>query len=125
MRVINGGITNQAAYITASRTELFDGNWHHICMIFDSLYTLYLDGTSKSLSFSGLNNGAFTNGINGLDRVTIAARDVSASRVPLLGRMDDVRVFDRAITESEITSLASKRGYIPPLYEVKGRRKIR
>ena len=112
-RIVSGTTTNQAAYTTATRTELFDGNWHHVCMIFDSAYTLYLDGTSKSLSFSGPNNGAFSSGITGLNRVTIAARDVSGSRVPLLGRMDDIRVFDRAISASEITALASKRGYEP------------
>ena len=114
VRVVSGTATNQVAYTTATRTEVFDGNWHHVCMIFNSAYTLYLDGTSKSLSFSGSDNGAFSSGITGLNRVTIAARDVSASRVPLLGRMDDVRVFDRAISASEITALASKRGYEPP-----------
>lgn len=112
-RTVSGSTTNQAAYTTATRTEILDGNWHHVAMIFNSAYTLYLDGSSKSLSFSGTDNGAFSSGITGLDRVTIAARDVSASRVPLLGRMDDVRVFNRAISASEITALASKRGYEP------------
>lgn len=113
-RTVSGSSTNQVAYTTATRTELLDGNWHHVCMIFNSAYTLYLDGSAKTLSFSGTNNGAFTSGITGLTRVTIAARDTSTSRLPLAGRMDDVRVFNRAISASEVSTLASKRGYEPP-----------
>lgn len=116
VRVVSGAITNQFAYTSATRTEVLDGNWHHVCAIFDGQFFLYLDGTLKTIAFDpvGSNNGNFSSGITGLSRVSIGARDVSASRVPFQGRMDDVRVFDRAISASEITALASQRGYEPP-----------
>ena len=111
-RVIGGSITNQFAYTTANRTEILDDNWHHICVVFNGYYELYVDGTPKTISFSTYpNNGAFCNGLTGVDRLSIGARDVSASPLYFQGRMDDIRVFDRALTSEEIALLSSKRGY--------------
>jgi hypothetical protein len=86
--------------------------WHHWCMTADgSTISLYKDGTLvDSTSYSGspptspttaLEIGRYKGGGNNDDFC-------------LDGKMDDIRVFHRALTTSEITALASKRGYEVP-----------
>jgi hypothetical protein len=75
--------------------------WHHIA--------LWWDGTTKATYIDGQRT-AHNNAAIGFDDrdITIGA-DVDGTRVvaPLNGRLDDVRIYDRALSDAEIIALAS------------------
>jgi hypothetical protein len=110
VRSISGSITHQAAYTTATRTELFDNKWHHVAFVFDGEYRIYLDGNLKTVTVSGPNDGTFFSGIPSLNSFSIGARDWSASRLVVNGCMDDIRVYSRPLVNSELFLLSSRRG---------------
>jgi hypothetical protein len=82
---VTGGLTNELitiakyegsaaiygmGYCTPTRTELFDGNWHQVSIIFTGSVTkLYLDGVEKTLTYY---NGADTGSYGGLSAVNAA-----------------------------------------------------
>jgi predicted ribosomally synthesized peptide with SipW-like signal peptide len=98
--VWDGGLADWKAV----RTRTFDANdygtWHHIAGVFDpddSAYRLYLDGTE-------------------VDSATTTATAVDGSSAPLTiggledqysldGALDDVRIYARALSASEVQSL--------------------
>jgi hypothetical protein len=98
--VWDGGLADWKAV----RTRVFDANdygtWHHVAGVFDSdnqTYTLYLDGTE-------------------VDSATTSATAVAESSAPLTiggledqfsvdGALDDVRIYARALSGTEIQSL--------------------
>jgi hypothetical protein len=86
------------------------GSWHFVtgvCNFSSGIHRVYLDGsdiTSSSTSTTGTFDAntplaikVGTNGTNDFD-----------------GLIDDIRIFDRALSTSEVTALASKRGYEVP-----------
>jgi hypothetical protein len=101
-------------YIGAHRqlTSLIStGTWYHACFTLDASgnLNLYLDGvlvksdTSVSMNYS-----------QSLDLLIGEFQAATGADYPHDGLMDDIRIFDRALNTSEITSLASKRGYEVP-----------
>ncbi len=87
---------------TASRTVLNTG-WHHFAAVLDSGSTLklYIDGvegasTAASGAVSYAGQGANTR---------IASHGNAATNVDLTGRIDDVRVFNRAMKPQEVFQL--------------------
>jgi hypothetical protein len=53
------GVGTRAAYCTLARTELLDGNWHHVAVTqTGSALKIYLDGASKNITIS---DGSVTN----------------------------------------------------------------
>ena len=83
--------------------------WHHWCMTADgSTISLYKDGSLvDSTSYSGSPPTSPTKAFE-IGRYQGGGGN---DNFCLDGKMDDVRVFHRALSTSEITSLASKRGY--------------
>jgi endo-1,4-beta-xylanase len=87
--------------------DLRDGQWHHIAVVFDSDsdpdtsdLTLYVDGVAESVSYLGLraiNTAAETD-------VYLGSRLGGASYL-FSGLMDDVRIYNRALSAAEITAL--------------------
>lgn len=97
---------------TRSNTTYTTGVWKHICWVVSgSLSKIYVDGVeeaSESASFP-------TTSASLTDDVMIGAYSSSSGLYALMnGKQDDIRVFDRALSTSEITALASKRGYEVP-----------
>ena len=82
-----------------SDSILNDGEWHHIVAIYDSSLTLslYVDGVLQSGSDSGIYVKTGNSLLLGRYR-----RSVSQS---FLGSIDDLRIYDRALTESEVADL--------------------
>jgi len=98
--VWDGGLADWKAV----RTRVFDasdyGTWHHVSGVFDSdesTYTLYLDGVE-------------------VDTATTTATTVASSSSPLTvggledqysldGALDDVRIYSRALSASEVQAL--------------------
>ncbi len=83
-------------------TSAPDGGWHHLLYTWDgTTHHLYLDGASVGTSTAAMKNGA------------IQTARLGTWQVPeelFTGDLDDVRVYDRALTASEIAALT---GAIP------------
>lgn len=100
---------NKYAYSSYTGT-----GWHHYCFVFDGTqstdstkYTGYVDAVSQSLTFSG--SPMPTSTPSNTDALTAAL----GAGLYALCKMDDMRVFNRALTSAEVTLLASMRAYQP------------
>lgn len=100
---------------SASRSELQDGNWHHIVGTFDGSLTndhaIYIDGQLDSkanlINSFGSGNKSYTH-----IGVGSEASVFDGSQGPddhVVGKMDDVRVYNRAISASEARALFNMR----------------
>ena len=88
------------------------GTWHHVCWVASgSSSKIFVDGVEEgSQTYSALTT---TNSLT--SDVLIGAYESGGTIQSFMdGLQDDIRVFDRALSTSEITALASKRGYEVP-----------
>ncbi len=112
---IQAAIKGNGGYNTAELTTTLDGSWKHFCFVFDTSQSaanevlIYIDGavTSPTKAFSVNNTNNFGN-----RAVYIASR--AASSVFLNGTMDDVRVYTRALSASDVSQLYYSRGVVFP-----------
>lgn len=95
-------------------TVISNGIWYHVAIISSGLaYSLFVNGAEESLTLAtGANNGDWIGDLN-LSTTTqrfgsqfFQSSLFSASNAQL----DDIRIYNRALTPSEIKLLASKRG---------------
>jgi hypothetical protein len=88
---------------TSGPTNIQDGNWHHVAATYTgSVISIYLDGNLiKSISVTG------TLAFSGVS-FDIGQGNTSA----LIAKYLDVKVFNRALSSSEVISLLN--GFIPP-----------
>ncbi len=98
------GTTHQ---FIGSSVSLADNNWHHIAFTFDdgaNTQSLYIDGTLVA-------SGNFTSSITytgWFPQTTIGTHaDLGDSSFDFSGLIDDARIYDRALSASEIQGLAS------------------
>ncbi len=87
-----------------------DGTWHHVAGAYDGTeYKLYIDGrTSVSVASSGILKGAATAYYG-----TIGAhykRSDGAPKMFFNGLIDDVRIYDRVLSEDEIREMTAIEG---------------
>jgi hypothetical protein len=93
----------------ASRARVNDGQWHHVAGVFDNgIATLYVDGAADAVKTTGRScgNGNKRYGFLG---VGSRADQYDGTKVPgtyYAGDMDDVRIYSRALTKSEIVELS-------------------
>jgi uncharacterized repeat protein (TIGR02543 family) len=91
---------NTTEFNVSSGITISDGNWHHVAGVFSSATDrkLYVDGVPK---VSSTDNVAFPT----LNRISAGAldRDTPVDYFP--GGIDDVRVYSRALSGSEIQDL--------------------
>ncbi|MFA7171216.1 MAG: LamG domain-containing protein [Candidatus Paceibacterota bacterium] len=82
-----------------------DGIWHNAIGIRngDNLY-LYVDGILVDS-----NTGAATYNISNDRKLRIGARDIDSSLLPFNGSIDDVRIYNRALSEDEIRQLYNQK----------------
>ena len=87
--------------------EIIDGEWHHVAVVFANDETpniedivFYIDGELDELSLVG-NTEINTSGAN---TVRIGASRTLANR-GFTGQMDDIRIYNRALTQEEIGSV--------------------
>ncbi len=102
IKVFNGTAIFSAGSVAATRFPV--GTWNHIVGTYDGVSTLkvYVNGvlvdTQTSPGFGTLNSAnAVTKGIG------IGDNPLSSS--PFNGTLDDVRIYNRALSQSEITTL--------------------
>jgi hypothetical protein len=83
-----------------------DGQWHHVAAVFNRSGNLvrYMDGaaTGTQYNLASLNGQALDN----TNQLRIGARDQSGDEVYFRGRVDDARVYARALSPQEIAALA-------------------
>ena len=94
-------------YTTTNRSEIFNGKWHLITITWSDSVRIYLDGVSKTVSVgTGSNNGTY-GGHPGVDTALIGGSMYNGT-VPygkLNTALDDVRIYNRALTATEIQQL--------------------
>ena len=100
------GNTNNAV---ASTTVVTDGNWHQIIAVYNissGFKAIYVDGTP--VEQSNLSQTVSTNTVDFLiGGVTVAGAPVAA----FTGAIDDVQVYDRALSSGEINFLFNNPGF--------------
>lgn len=101
--IISGGVSDgDVNDIFFTTTALTTGTWNHACITFEST-------TSRKLFSNGVNEGTDTTSrsISGLTRINIGSRrEVSNNSAFFDGRIAEVGVWDVALTDSEVSSLA-------------------
>lgn len=98
--------TGQLDHGSVARVD--DGRWHHIAGVFDNgVLAIYVDGDLELLAFGG---STFGTGIMryGFLGVGSEASSFDGSKSPTNyfdGDLDDVRIYNRALTKEEIASV--------------------
>jgi len=91
-----------------SLTRVDDGFWHHICCVFDKgLLAIYIDGRLDATMTGGPTMGTGTTryGFLGADSLADTYDGTRDRRAALMGDIDDVRIYDRALPAEEITQI--------------------
>jgi len=99
----NGTSPNWMASPDGSATDLFDGEWHHTASVYDGAEkVIYLDGVEIA---RGESTGQIGIG-EGTGRVLIGGgRDAEPMVIEFGGRIDEARIYDRALTQEEIVAV--------------------
>ncbi|MCG7979730.1 MAG: Ig-like domain-containing protein, partial [Candidatus Thiodiazotropha endolucinida] len=101
-----------------------DGNWHHVAITVDgSGNSIYIDGVEVSLAglfyrYGNSSTSSFISSVTSLDSMAIGnLRDPGGYTGSFNGLQDDVRVYDRALSASDIAQLLSNTA---PTFDVAG-----
>lgn len=95
------------ARLTLPKTKLSDGRWHHVGIVWDECHgaKVYLDGRVWATNWG---RGAYQTGY------------LSAGRLALGGAaFDEVRIFDVALSDAQVKTLADGRSDVPGLSVLK------
>ena len=90
----------RAVGLGSASSLIEDNQWHHLVMVWDvseEKYTGYVDGAS-------LGQSAAVTSYGGINSVKIGVRGDGTTSF-YNGSIDDVRIYDRVITQDEVTSL--------------------
>ena len=96
---------NSTVYSGTSTTDINDGNWHHIVATYESSTGTvkgYIDG-SEEISFS--TGGASSATFSVFDFCIGANKQGSTVYNPLDGSIDQVRIYSKVLSSSEVTTL--------------------
>jgi hypothetical protein len=108
------GGASSVAQSPVTTQNLWDGNWHAVAGTFDgSTVRFYVDGqqvgngtpTSTSIGYGMPNNDFRVDGIY---------NQCPGGSLPYQNDLDEVRVYDRALSDSEINQLQTAPGGTPP-----------
>jgi hypothetical protein len=101
-----GGFGGSSTYLLSS-TTLSPGTWYHVCTIIDTSPTnyLYMNG---SLSASG----SVASGYN--DSLTGAILGAGGTNAQFNGLIDDLRIYNTALTAAQVQSVYSSQGAPAP-----------
>ena len=88
-----------------STTRVDDGLWHHVCGVFDKgRMTIYIDGWPEPSVSGGTTFGTGNTrfGFLGANSEATNFNGDQGSGRPVVGGMDDFRIYDTALTQEEI-----------------------
>lgn len=110
----NAGTTRIEGYTTTTRTEIFDGQWHHIAIAqraANASYEIYLDGLLRTTTVGSSALTTFGIGAPNSDLFILGAQRINAALSDFFaGQLDDIRIYNRALSPAEIRILATRRG---------------
>jgi len=93
-----------------------NGQWRHVAVVFNRAGNLirYVDGaaTGTQNSLASLNGQS----LDSPKQLRIGARDQSGDEIFFNGRIDDARVYDRALNGEEVAALAGVEPPKPPVW---------
>lgn len=99
--------TDGSRYDVVSSVSVSDGTWHHLAATYDgSTMRIYVDGDERgtnSVSFTGKSTNASLDLMRDTDFPSDGTTYTS-------GKLDEVRVYDRALSQSEIDELVAMKG---------------
>jgi hypothetical protein len=112
---LNSGTTSQAFFYNGStwtaisKNQTFTAGWHHFATVFDDdndSFTFYVDGaqaattsTTSSISYSGLGT-----------KTVLGTHGNGQTTMDFTGKIDDARVYNRALCPTEVQQLFSSGG---------------
>ena len=85
-----------------------DGEWHHICGVYDNgTATIYIDGAPEPSREQGSTMGRSTlrYGYIGKNSEATTENQAGPGGTPLSGDLDDLRIYDNALSEPEILAV--------------------
>ena len=92
-------------YVTTSRSELFDGNWHHIAIVSSgSAWNIYLDGNNKALTIppGSANTGKYGI-VTSADNFRIGNMvDLNSNIDHYHGQLDNIQIYNCVLTNDQI-----------------------
>lgn len=104
---IGGHQTTSGNYFVFATTVVNNAGWKHV------LYTY--NGSNLEIFVDGISEGTVSAVDSNLPQsVGYIGRIGGSSPSWLYGKLDDIRAYDRAVTQEEITHLASQRGILGP-----------
>ncbi len=110
--VYENGVAQLAVY--RSSAAINDGNWHHVAVTVGTsgvrLYVNGVEATSLQLTYDAGNASTqrFFSNVTSLDSMAIGRnQDSSGGKWFFTGRLDDVRLYNRALAAAEIATLSS------------------
>jgi len=107
----DGSVGNRVGYTSATRTELFNNQWHQVIVTANGTnYTIYLDGVSKTLSVgTGANNGLFSN-LSISNNAFIGVKSYSSAGLSMYANnsIDEIMIFNRSLSSDEVKELYVK-----------------
>jgi len=108
-RIVMGGRADNA-FILGGVTQgpINNGQWYHVAAVFDRVadeLRLYLDGSLQSTQ-----NLAAATGFTASDKLFLGAINTQSASFNFNGLVDEVQVYERALTGTEIQSLVPEPG---------------
>lgn len=99
-----------AGYVTGCDTTFLDGNWHHFAFVMDTTsHKLYIDGVQQTPSYvhgSANVGNKFMGAVSSPEYAGFGARrNLGSIDLSLEGDMDELAIWDRVLTTSEIEAL--------------------
>ena len=92
-----------------SQKRIDDGQWHHVAGIFDNgTMTIYIDGAPDATAVGGSTFGIGSTRygfVGSQSEATVFDGDRSGSPGYWMGSMDDVRIYNRALTQDDVVQV--------------------
>jgi len=98
-------MTSSEQVDNGSISRVDDGRWHHVCGVFDNgRCTIYIDGIPEPSASGGSTFGSGNTrfGFIGANSEAGGFNGSRGSGNPISGDLDDVRIYDKALTQEEI-----------------------
>ncbi len=104
-----------ANFTTAARSDLRGAGWVHCAIVMPAGATVsqlraYLDGELATAAIEPANSGGIAINTSSVNDITLGRMADGSGGRALAGLLDDVRIYDRALSAEEIAALAS----LPP-----------
>jgi hypothetical protein len=98
-------MTSSGQVDSGSLTRVDNEVWHHVCGVFDNgRMTIYIDGMPEPSVTGGSTFGSTNTrfGFIGANSEAATFNGTRGGGIPIIGEVDDIRIYDRALTQEEI-----------------------